>query len=239
MIMSRRCTISKTIAILQSNYIPWKGYFDIINMVDEFILYDDVQYTRHDWRNRNKLKSPNGIIWLTIPVKASLSKPKKIYEVQVADKRWAIKHLKTIKQYYSKADFYQYYIDDLEEVYLKASEFCLLYQINRIFLQAICSYVGINTIISSSMDYSLSFGKTERLIELCQKCEASHYLSGPSASNYLQPELFEKSGIKLTYMEYSGYPEYNQLYPPFEHNVSILDLILNVGPDSIKYMKSS
>src|SRR4051812_22240537 len=110
----------KKVAILQSNYIPWKGYFDLINMVDEFIIYDDVQYTKNDWRNRNKIKTPNGLLWLTIPTR-QLSLSQKIIDTQIADNHWNKKHLSTIKQFYSKAPFYKLYQSFIEELYMKCN----------------------------------------------------------------------------------------------------------------------
>lgn len=230
---------NKRIAILQSNYIPWKGYFDIINSVDEFILYDEMQYTKNDWRNRNRIKTANGVIWLTIPVetKGRLSSDKKISEVKITDKNWNKKHWKSLQLAYSKAPFFKDYKDIFEELYLTCEEEYLS-KINLKFILKINEILGITTKISYDIDYGLIEGKTERLVDLCQKANATEYLSGPSAKNYIEEDLFNKKGIKLLWKDYSNYEEYPQLYPPFEHNVSILDLIFNTGKDAIKYIRN-
>lgn len=224
-------------AIVQSNYIPWKGYFDIINVVDEFILFDDVQYTIRDWRNRNKIKTQNGIMWLTIPVEVKGKYFQKIRETVVCDPRWNQRHWKIFCSNYSKARCFKQYRDLFEGLYLGTKE-RYLSEINYRFLSSICEILGIRTKISWSWDYSLVEGKTERLIDLCKQAGAREYLSGPAAKGYLDEELFRMESINVNYMDYSKYPEYAQLYPPFEHGVSIIDLIFNEGPNAHKFMKS-
>lgn len=225
----------KKIAILQSNYIPWKGYFDIINQVDEFIFYDDVQYTKNDWRNRNKIKTVNGPLWLTIPVRQE-NLSQKINETKVSQDNWALKHWKSISLNYSKAPFYNQYKDKLEEFYSKINTL-FLSEINRQAIELINSILGITTVLTSSSDYKLIEGKNERLIDLILQAGGTHYLSGPSARDYINEDLFKSAGIEISWMNYSGYPEYPQLHPPFDHAVSVFDLILNTGPDAKKYMK--
>jgi hypothetical protein len=227
----------KKIAIVQSNYIPWKGYFDLINLADEFVLFDDTQYTRRDWRNRNKIKTADGIKWLTIPVKVKGNFLQKIKEIVINDSEWNKKHWKSIVHNYSQAKYFSQYRELFEELYLGSKE-SYLSQINYRFLSAICKILGITTRISWSMDYRLIEGKTEKLIDLCNQAGVTEYLSGPSAKDYIEDSLFKQEGIKLSYMDYSGYPEYNQLFSPFDHYVSILDLIFNEGPNATKYMKS-
>lgn len=227
----------KKVAILQSNYIPWKGYFDMIAAVDEFILYDDVQYTRRDWRNRNIIKTPNGPLWLTIPVEVKGKYFQKIEETNVADNAWRENHWKTICNSYSKAPYFSQYASALENLYLKTDE-TNLSRINFLFISAINSILGIKTKLSWSRDFSSIEGKTERLIGFCMQAGATEYLSGPSARNYIMEELFRKENIRVTWADYSGYPEYTQLYPPFRHEVSIIDLILNQGPNARRFMKS-
>jgi hypothetical protein len=228
---------SKKIAIIQSNYIPWKGYFDIINMVDEFILLDDVQYTRRDWRNRNMIKTATGLQWLSIPVNVKDQYLARINEVTIADKQWPEKHWASIKQNYSKASHFKTYKDFFEELYLQTQEEYLS-QVNYRFITAINHILGISTKISFSTDYGAPEGKNERLIELCKRAGATQYMSGPAAKDYLEEELFSQQQIQVTWMDYSGYPTYHQLYPPFEHGVTILDLIFNVGPAARDFMKS-
>jgi hypothetical protein len=227
----------KKVAIIQSNYIPWKGYFDIINRVDEFILFDDVQYTRRDWRNRNKIKTPHGSQWLTIPVDVKGKYLQKIKDTRISDPEWGKKHWKTIAFNYSRAKYFKEYHDFFEELYLSSQE-KFLSAINYRFLKALCQLLGIKTQLSQSMDYQVIDGETERLVDLCKQCRATEYLSGPSARNYIDAALFTTEGIVLNYIDYTGYPEYEQLCPPFEHAVSIIDLIFNTGYDAHKYMLS-
>ena len=230
----------KKVAILQSNYIPWKGYFDIIGMVDEFIFYDEMQYTKNDWRNRNIIKTEQGLKWLTIPVKNSnrLSNEQKISDTLIFDKRWNRKHWETIKNAYRKAPFFNNYKDIFEDLYLGKEEDRLV-DVNYKFIYTICNLLGIKTKISFDKDYGLIDGKTERLVNLVQKANGTEYLSGPAAKDYIQESLFKEAGIKLSWMDYSNYSKYSQLYPPFEHGVSILDLLFNCGDEAKKYMKFS
>ncbi len=228
--------MSKKIAIIQSNYIPWKGYFDIINMVDEFILYDDVQYTKNDWRNRNRIKTRDGAQWITIPVhQHTLSQ--KIRDTKVAGNAWRKKHWKTIIVNYSHSKHFKEYRDIFEDHYLNRNE-QFLSEINYCFINLINGILDINTKISWSTDYQSSSSKTERLVNLCNITGASEYITGPAAREYLDEELFAGEGIRITYMDYSGYPEYHQMHPPFEHRVSILDLIFNEGLRAKDFMKS-
>ncbi|MFY9074605.1 WbqC family protein [Malaciobacter mytili] len=226
----------KRIAILQSNYIPWKGYFDLINMVDEFIFYDEVQYTKNDWRNRNKIKTSKGVQWLTIPVRQK-SLDQKIKDTKITDKKWNIKHWRTISQNYVKSKYFKEYKDTFEELYLTCDEEYLS-QINYKFITAINEIIGITTRIRWASEFDLLEGQTEKLIGICKDCNANIYLSGPSAKNYFNEKLAKEENIEIEWMDYCGYPEYEQLHSPFEHGVTILDLIFNKGPNLYKFMKS-
>lgn len=227
----------KRVAILQSNYIPWKGYFDLINMVDEFVLYDDMQYTRRDWRNRNRIKTPQGLKWLSIPVDVKGKYFQKINETLVSDKSWSVTHWQTIKQFYAKTRCFKDYKNIFEEFFINNQEerLCL---INFRLIELVNSILDIKTKITSSSDYELVEGQTEKLLGICQQAGADVYLSGPSAKNYFDKSLAEKMRIKVEWMDYSGYSEYEQLYPPFEHGVTILDLIFNEGQNAKSFMKS-
>lgn len=227
----------KKIAILQSNYVPWKGYFDLINMVDEFILYDDMQYTRRDWRNRNIFKTFSGLRWLTIPVEVKGKYFQKINETKISDKDWVNKHWSSIKQNYSKAPYFKEYRYIFEDLYLNCNE-NYLSPVNYKFIVAINEILGINTKIRWSNEFDLVEGQTEKLLGICKDCNADTYLSGPAAKDYFDEELAKKENIKVEWMDYNQYPAYQQLYPPFEHGVTILDLIFNEGDNAIQFMKS-
>jgi hypothetical protein len=227
----------KKIAILQSNYIPWKGYFDMINMVDEFILYDDMQYTKRDWRNRNKIKTSKGSEWLSIPVTVKGKFFQKINETKVSDNVWRKKHFNAIKHNYSKSPYFKDYIHIFEDLYLNSKEEYLS-QINYDFIIAINKILDIKTKIRTSSEFNLIEGQTEKLLGICKDTKANIYLSGASAQSYFDEELAQKENIKVEWMDYSDYKEYNQLFLPFEHGVSILDLIFNEGENAKKFMKS-
>ena len=227
----------KKIAILQSNYIPWKGYFDLINQVDEFILYDDMQYTKNDWRNRNIIKSANGTQWLSIPVKHKGKSLQKISETEIAKSNWGRKHWQTLIANYSKAPYFNDYREEFETLYLGCDE-TYLSQINYLFLTLINKILGIKTTITWSSNFELVGDKTERLISLCQDTQANEYISGPAAKSYMNEEIFAEANIKVSWMDYSNYPEYRQAGSTFEHGVSIIDLIFNEGSNASRYMKS-
>lgn len=226
------------ISIVQSCYIPWKGYFDLINMSDTFVLFDEVQYTRRDWRNRNKIKTASGLKWLTIPVQSKGNFEEKISQIRVDDESWAKRHWQTIIQVYSRAPYFNYYREKLAHVYQLASQLTHLSEINKLFLTEICRLLEIETAIVSSCDFALKEGKSERLLGLCQNLSASTYLSGPAAKDYLDESIFHEAGISVAWADYSGYPVYNQLYEPFEHGVTVLDLLFMTGPEYRRYMNS-
>lgn len=227
----------KKVAIVQSCYIPWKGYFDLIAHVDEFIFLDDAQFTRRDWRNRNQIKSSTGPHWLTIPVKTKGKFEAPISEIECAGLEWAEKHWKSLVHSYSKAPHFKALEDWVRDLYGSVTT-TKLSLINRHFISAICSRLGIDSKLSWSTDYGPSkLSRGERILELCLSCGAGLYLSGPSAAAYLEPGKFRAHGIDIEYADYSGYPEYHQLYPPFTHNVSILDLLFATGDDAVNYLK--
>lgn len=229
--------MEKSIAILQSAYIPWKGYFDLINSVDEFIILDDVQFTKNDWRNRNIVKTAQGPKWLTIPVsKKSLAQA--IKDTRISDNRWSRKHWSTVSQNYSKAPGFADYGPVFEQLYQSCSDCMYLSEVNYRFMTTINEILGIGTKIRWSSEFELADGQTERLVDLCKQCNATHYVSGPAAKDYFDLDLARQENIAVTWMDYSGYPEYPQLHPPFEHKVTILDLLFNMGAESPKYMKS-
>jgi hypothetical protein len=226
----------KKVAILQSNYIPWKGYFDLIGAVDEFILYDDMQYTRRDWRNRNQIKTPQGVQWLTVPVRVKGKYDQKIRDTEIDGSDWAVAHWKALTQNYARAPHFAEIAAWLEPLYLAAS-YTHLSELNRRFIEAVCAYLKIDTVISDSRDYTLVEGKTERLADLCAQAGGTEYVSGPSARDYVDESVFERSAIKLTWFDYAGYPEYPQLWGEFAHGVTVLDLLFNCGNDAGRYMR--
>lgn len=223
----------KRIAILQSSYIPWKGYFDMIAAVDEFILYDDMQFTKNDWRNRNQIKTSQGVQWLTVPVGKDISR--RIRDVTL-DARWQVKHWKSLESNYRRAPYFDEIAAWLKPLYI-AESYTHLSQMNRCFIEAICNYLCIKTKITNSWDYILLDGKTERLVGLCTQAGGTEYISGPAAKDYVKESVFAEMGIKLTWFDYSGYPKYPQLWGEFAHGVTVLDLLFNCGTDAHRYMR--
>lgn len=232
--MSKHNSMRK-IAISQSNYIPWKGYFDMIAAVDEFILYDDMQYTRRDWRNRNQIKTPQGVQWLTVPVQVKGKYDQRIKDTVIDDADWAVTHWKALAQNYRRAPYFHEVAAWLEPLYTES--YTHISQLNRRFIEVICHFLGIETVISNSWDYILLDGKTERLADLCKQVGGTEYISGPSAKDYVEESIFTAMNIKLTWFDYAGYPEYPQLWGEFTHGVTILDLLFNCGKDAHRYMR--
>lgn len=231
----------KKIAIVQSNYIPWKGYFDLIALVDEFVLFDDMQYTRRDWRNRNQIKTPQGVQWVTVPVVVKGKYTQKINETEIDGDDWAALHWKAFEQNYRRAPHFDDIADWLRPLYLSSTAPTRLSVLNRRLIEAVCGYLGIRTRISSSSDYVLSEGRTERLADICVQAEADEYVSGPAAKDYVDEAAFKARGVGLRWFDYSGYREYPQLWGEFAHGVTVLDLLFNCGdqaPEFMRYVKT-
>ena len=225
------------VAILQSNYIPWKGVFDLINMVDIFVFFDDVDFTKRDWRTRNKIKTPQGEVWLTVPVQKN-HRGTKINEVKISNSEdWQKKHYKTIVSNYKKAFYFDMYHDIIDEIYLK-NKWDNLSEFNIFTTELIAKKLGITTKFCYSSDFNVEGVKDERLVNICKEINATEYISGPAAKAYINPELFKKNDIQLSYIVYK-YNEYPQLYNNFDHYVSILDLLFNCGHESPKYIFGS
>ncbi|MDR3577393.1 MAG: WbqC family protein [Anaerolineaceae bacterium] len=223
--------------ILQPSYIPWRGYFHQIAKADVFVFYDDVQFDKRGWRNRNQIKTSRGKQWLTIPVfsKGAQTEHIPINKIKIVwDSAWNTDHWKTIQMAYSKAPYFETYAPMLERLYNQHPEYLADFTIETTLILA--NALGINhTKFIRSSELNTSGHKTDHLIQVLRAVGASHYISGPSAQDYIENSKFEEAGITLEYMSYE-YPEYTQLYPPFEPQVSILDLLFMTGPDALKYI---
>lgn len=224
----------KTAVVLQSNYIPWKGYFDLIHDSDVFVFHDDLQYTKNDWRNRNKIKSYEGCQWLTIPV--GTSEHRLICEVELTDPTWQARHWRILSLNYSKCPHFHTFRPALEDIYL-GRRWASLSELNQFMIRYIARDVlGIAVEFRDSRAYGACGQKLDRLVDLLAKTRATRYVSGPAAKEYIEPVRFEAAGIELVWKDYSNYPEYPQRFPPFQHGVSILDLLFNVGPQAPWYI---
>jgi hypothetical protein len=227
----------KKVAILQPNYIPWKGYFDLINMVDEFVIFDEVQYTKKDWRNRNLIKTPQGLHWLTIPVTVK-HQQQKIYEVNVANQQWREKHWRTLCINYAKTRYLTTYSPVFEELYLRTDTENLR-DILVEFIKTINTILGIDTKLTLSTAIpQTTDNRLERIREILLHTQAELFINGPKAKSFMSGDAFAADGITIQWMNYEGYVPYGQVHPPFEHGVIILDLIFNQGPEAQRYMKS-
>jgi len=226
----------RSVAIVQSNYVPWRGYFDLIASVDEFILLDDAQYTKRDWRNRNRIKTPDGTRWLSIPVQVSGRYTQSISETRIADEGWSRSHWDIIRSTYSSTPAFDVHAAFLQDLYASATS-PFLSETNRHFLEGINEVLGIETPVVDSRVYDPRGAKDERLLDLCLKAGAVEYVSGPSARSYLDEQRFEASGVEVTWFEYGPYPEYDQIHPPFISEVSVLDVLLCGGADAASLVR--
>lgn len=224
------------VGIIQSNYIPWRGYFDFIDSVELFIFHDDLRYTKGDWRNRNKIKTANGLKWITVPVKYHKTS-QLICETQIDySTNWQVTHRNQLQTNYMAAPFFKDMLAIWEEGVMHGD--LTISQLNVRLIMLICSYLRITTPLVMSSDYRVMGTKTERLIRLLKEVGATVYLSGPSAKNYLDENLFQGNGISLEYKTYD-YKPYPQLWGEFEGAVTVLDLIANCGPDAKSFLKST
>jgi len=229
----------KVIAILQSNYIPWKGYFDIIAAVDEFVIFDEAQYTRRDWRNRNKIVLDGKLKWLTIPVASKGAFHDSVTAVEIADADWARNHWMNIAHAYARAPYFNVYGPLFKVLYDRAAKLKFLSEINELFLRALSSALGIEAHFfrAESIPRNTS-NPTSRLVEICLNREARGYVSGPAGKLYIDRAQFKEAGISLSFANYGGYPEYGQARKTFEHGVSVVDLIMNCGQQAREHLKS-
>jgi hypothetical protein len=220
--------------ILQPSYIPWRGYFHQIHRADVFVFYDDVQYDKHGWRNRNRIKTANGVQWLTIPVHSHgcVNSGTRIKDIAIDGRRdWAAKHWTTLKQAYARrAPYFARYAPLLEAFYQQRPALLADFVIELTI--AVARELGItHTRFLRSSELDVTGEGTDRLIAILRKIDADHYVTGPAARDYIDAEKFASAGIGLEYMVYD-YPPYEQLYPPYEPRVSILDLLFMQGPQA-------
>jgi hypothetical protein len=229
-------TIHKKVAISQSNYIPWKGYFDMIAAVDEFIIYDEMQYTRRDWRNRNLIKTPTGLNWLTVPVKVKGKYDQRICDTEIDGTAWSTKHWKTLISNYRKSSYFDEVSKVLKPIYFDNNH-VMLSDLNRTLIFEVCRYLNITTKISSASEYRLWGTRSERLLNLCMQVGATEYISGPAAQEYLDENIFRSNNIGVYWFNYDNYREYPQLWGGFNHKVSVIDLLFNCGRDATKFLR--
>ncbi|MEM7600885.1 MAG: WbqC family protein [Verrucomicrobiota bacterium] len=218
------------VGIIQSNYIPWRGYFDLIDQVDLFVFHDDLQYTKNDWRNRNKILTARGPIWLTIP--CGSNEKRLICEVEIADRKWQRRHWNQICANYANASFFGEFAPFFEDFFL-SDMWNSLSELNQYLIERISrEFLGSTTEFLDSRELKLEKKKGERVLEILDKVNAGSYLSGPAAKDYIAEEEFEAAGIELGWMDYSHYLPYKQVFDGYREDVSIVDLLFNVGREA-------
>ena len=223
----------RKIAILQPNYIPWKGVFDLISRVDVFVFYDDVQYTIKDWRNRNKIKTPNGELWLSVPVIHKGKSQQLICDAEINNSTpWQKNHYKSLKLSYSKSKFFKEYEFILEALYLNQS-WDSIAELDIFATKLIADSLGLNVEWQRSSTLNYKGSKTgDKVIQICRHFECDHFINGPSSRIFMDEKLFHEAEITLEYIDYN-YDAYQQPHPPFSHYVSALDVLFNCGPEAI------
>lgn len=227
-----------TAVVIQPSFLPWRGYFDMVRRSDVFVFYDDVQYDKHGWRNRNRIKTAHGVRWLTVPVrsKGNTVEHTRINQAEIDWTRdWRHAHLEQLRHAYGKAPHYDRYARCIQALYDAAGSSLAEFTIRTTV--EIAGWLGIeHPRFVRSSNYDLHGAKTDRLVDLLQQVGATHYISGPSAAAYIETEKFERAGITLEYMRYD-YEPYEQLHPPYDANVSIVDLLFMKGPAAAGYIE--
>jgi hypothetical protein len=226
------------ICIIQSCYIPWKGFFDLIGRCDEYVIYDGAQYVKRHWHNRNRIKTANGVEWLSIPVITKGRFEQSIDQVEI-EKPWADKHWRAIELAYKRTPYFEQLAPTVRGWYETADKQARLTDVNAIFLHGIAKLLGLKTRIVRDDAYPAQGVKTERLLGIVRAAGADRYLSGPSARTYLDEALLASSGIATEWMSYNDYPEYPQLHGSFEHGVTAIDLLFNTGLEAPRFLKHS
>ncbi len=220
------------IGILQPGYLPWLGFFEQLYRSDVFVIYDDVHYDKEGWRNRNRIKTANGIQWLTVPVLLKFSQKPLITDVSINNKtNWRKKHLAAIRQNYSKAHHFKEYIGVFEETYGRDWEYLIDIDMHFINILAECLGLSHKKIVRSST-LGVQGTRIERLIRICEIFGADVFYEGASGKKYIDERDFLASGIKVEFQNYH-HPSYRQLYGDFTPNLSVIDLLFNHGTESL------
>lgn len=226
--------MERVVVITQSNFLPWIGYFDLISRSDVFVFLDDVQFTRQDWRNRNRIKTPQGLFWLTVPLHKEGSKSVSISEMKILDTDWRRAHLEAIRRSYRRSDFFGLVFPVVEEIYSYDCQ--ALSELNQRSIRLLCDFQGFYPDFRHSSEFHTSKERSERLLDISQAVVGDKYLSAPRAKDYLNVQMFRDAGVEVEYMEYS-YREYKQLWGQFQQSVSVLDPLFNLGPKALHLVR--
>jgi WbqC-like protein family len=226
---------TRTLVVLQPGYLPWLGFFDQMHRSDVFVYYDDVQFDKHGWRNRNRIKTPAGALWLTVPVRhAGLGQPRIMDTLIDGSTSWARKHVRSIRQYYAKAPFLNRYLPEIEE--LLERPWAHLADLDIALAGVLAGWLSLEPTVHRASALGIAGDKSERLLNLCRHFGADRYLSGNAAQDYLEVDLFTRHGVAVEWQNYH-HPVYPQQHGQFMPFLSALDLLLNCGDESASILK--
>ena len=229
-------TVGRTLVVLQPGYLPWLGFFDQMRRSDVFVYYDDVQFDKHGWRNRNRIKTPAGPLWLTVPVRHRGKGQPRIIDTEIdTTVDWARKHLGSLRQYYAKAPYLNEYLPALDD--LLHRPWTHLAELDIALVTLMAGWLTLTPNVWRSSELGIGGAQSERLINLCQHFGATRYLSGNAASDYLDVALFERHGISVAWQDYQ-HPVYPQQHGDFVPYLSAIDLLLNCGDESASILKA-
>jgi hypothetical protein len=221
----------RTVGILQPGYLPWLGFFEQVHRCDIFVLYDDVQFEKGSWRNRNRIKTPNGPQWLTVPVLLKGQGLPLIKDVAInSSESWQKKHIRAITQNYSKSPFLGRYGEDLFEMLDRPWRF--LIDLDLELVNWLTEQLGISTQMVLASALGVHGSNVQRLINIIQSLGGDHFYEGSAGQSYIDVGVFEEAGISVSFQEYN-HPRYPQLYGDFISHLSVIDLLFNCGPDSL------
>lgn len=227
------------LAAIQSSFIPWRGYFNLIRTVDKFIFYENTQYTRRDWRNRNKIKTSNGVAWITVPIQSKGNYETKLCDIKLSETPWRKKQLSLIQHAYKKTPFFDDIYPIISEV-IEDNSVNGLSDLNIALIKNICRYLGFKTefiIDTDLIDQTfINLSKTEKLLYFCQVTNSKQYFTGPSAANYMETSILTNAKVDVIFFEYQQAKFYDQLWGKFEKDLSILDLLFNLGDDTPDFL---
>jgi hypothetical protein len=228
------------LAVLQPGYLPWLGFFEQMLQAKVFVIYDEVQFDKNGWRNRNRIKTAQGIQWLTVPVLTKGQNKPTNNSIQINSMMsWNLKHLKGIELSYKKAPFFNGFFPKIEDVLKRKWKFLLDLNLELIFL--LRDYLGIETQIKLSSEIPSTIKTVscpeERLVEICQFLDLNIFYEGLAGKNYINESFFSQSEIQVEFQEYK-HPVYRQLFGKFVSHLSCIDLIFNEGPDSLQILST-
>ena len=222
----------RTCVVLQPGYLPWLGFFEQMHRADEFVFLDDVQFDKHGWRNRNRIKGPDGPQWLTVPVRISGLSERRICDVEIdaTQRRWAVRHLQALRSNYGPCPFFDWLYPDLEAELQQP--WTHIAELDIALAELLCRKLGLERRVHRSSQLGVGDGRCTRLVEICRRLDCDHYYSGAAASDYLEQTGFTQAGITVTFQDYA-HPTYPQRFGPFVSHLSAVDLMFNCGPESL------